>query len=274
MVQLKYFFILCALILSCREESRPIISANKPIYFEPIDSIVSKTDSTREAKDTIENKEHWKRIYQFEVDQRLRSYGVQNKETKFKIVTPFGEIKVRLFNDTPLHRASTVLMIKQKLFNGSRFYRTKKNFIIQGGFTDGPGAYERLIQIGQYKIPSELNPEKHPHIKGAFALAGSDFSPGIKRDKKSNPFTFYIVQGSIQNDASLQNIENTYGLNISQDNKNKYKNLGGTPHLDNQYTVCGEVYAGLGVVEKISKVRTNSSEHPLESIYLSVELIK
>ncbi|MDA8715397.1 peptidylprolyl isomerase [Flavobacteriales bacterium] len=274
MVRHKYIFLVCALFLSCQEESRPIISANKPIYFEPLDSIVTKTDSVRTVKDTTEQTPGWKRIYQFEAEQRLRSYGKDNKETKFKIVTQFGDIKVRLFKDTPLHRASTVLMIKHKLFNGSRFYRTRKKFIIQGGFTDGPGAYERLIQIGQYKIPSELNPEKHPHIKGAFALAGSDFSPGIERDKKSNPFTFYIVQGSIQNDASLQNIELTYGIKISQDNKNKYKKSGGTPHLDNQYTVCGEVYAGIDVVEKISKVRTNSSEHPQESIYLSIELIK
>lgn len=274
MFQKKFIFIIGIILLGCSGESRPIISANKPIYFKPIDSIKSHIDSIHLENDTTDVEQKWKRIYQYEVEKRLSDFGSKNKETKFKIVTSFGDIKVRLFKDTPLHRASTILMIKNALFNGAKFYRTRKNFIIQGGFVDGPGAYDRLLQIGRYKIPPELNPQKHPHLRGAFALAGSDFSPGIGRDKKSNPFTFYIVQGSIQTDASLTSIEKTYDVEISNDNKNKYKKLGGTPHLDNQYTVCGEVYSGMDVVEKISKVRTNSSEHPEESIYLAVMLIK
>jgi len=105
-------------------------------------------------------------------------------------------------------------------------------------------------------------------------MAGADLLPGKTRNKLSNPFTFYIVDGAVQTDASLDGIESTYKIEISDKNRTKYKKQGGAPHLDNQYTVCGEVYSGMSVVEKISKVKTNSSDHPKERIYISVVLIE
>lgn len=276
MIRLLNFIVILLALCNCGRESRPIISPDKPLVFDEPEKI-SETDSASfpaDELDSLKPIDNWDRIYQYNVEERLSEYGENNKETRFKISTSFGEIKVKLYNSTPLHRASMVLLIKKGLFNGSRFYRVRKDFIIQGGFTDGPGAFEKLIEIGRYKVPPEIDMNSHPHVRGAFALAGADFIPGISRDKKSNPFTFYIVQGSVQNDASLSSIEKAYGLDLSRKNKEKYKKYGGTPHLDNQYTVCGEVYSGMDVVEKINKVKTNRSEQPNESIYLSVSLIE
>jgi len=275
-IRLLNFIVILLALCNCGRESRPIISPDKPLVFDEPEKI-SETDSASfpaDELDSLKPIDNWDRIYQYNVEERLSEYGENNKETRFKISTSFGEIKVKLYNSTPLHRASMVLLIKKGLFNGSRFYRVRKDFIIQGGFTDGPGAFEKLIEIGRYKVPPEIDMNSHPHVRGAFALAGADFIPGISRDKKSNPFTFYIVQGSVQNDASLSSIEKAYGLDLSRKNKEKYKKYGGTPHLDNQYTVCGEVYSGMDVVEKINKVKTNRSEQPNESIYLSVSLIE
>jgi cyclophilin family peptidyl-prolyl cis-trans isomerase len=274
-IRLLNFIVILLVLCNCGRESRPIISPDKPLVFDETEN-TSESDSAsfpEDELDSLKPMDNWNRVYQYNVEERLSEYGENNKETRFKISTSFGEIKVKLYNSTPLHRASMVLLIKKGLFNGSRFYRVRKDFIIQGGFTDGPGAFEKLIEIGRYKVPSEIDMNSHPHVRGAFALAGADFIPGVSRDKKSNPFTFYIVQGSVQNDASLTSIERAYGLDLSRKNKEKYKKYGGTPHLDNQYTVCGEVYSGMDVVEKINKVKTNRSEQPNESIYLSVSLI-
>jgi cyclophilin family peptidyl-prolyl cis-trans isomerase len=270
------FIAILLVLCSCGRESRPIISPDKPLVFdEPKNSPEADSAHVQEDElDSLVSNDSWDRIYQYNVEERLSEYGENNKETRFKISTSFGEIKVKLYNSTPLHRASMVLLIKKGLFNGSRFYRVREDFIIQGGFTDGPGAFEKLIEIGRYKVPPEIDMNSHPHVRGAFALAGADFIPGVSRDKKSNPFTFYIVQGSVHSDASLTSIEKAYGLDLSDENKNRYKKQGGTPHLDNQYTVCGEVYSGMNVVEKINKVKTNRSEQPNESIYLSVSLIE
>ena len=185
-----------------------------------------KTDTVVEAiqDSIIEDSTAWRRIMDFEAEERLLAYGVENKETKFVIKTKFGDIKVRLYESTPLHRASMVLMIKNKIFDNSRFYRVTKNFIVQAGFTDGPGAYERISAIGRYKIPSEVNHDKYPHVRGAFAMAGEDLYPGKERSKKSNPFTFYIVDGEKQTDQSLEAIGETYGVEYADKNKSKYKN--------------------------------------------------
>ena len=272
--------IICLIVIShflfgCSSESGPVISPDKPLVFDEPEQTRSNdsTNAQLNVVDTLTSSQDWDRIYQYNVKERLLEYGKNNPETRIEISTIYGSIKVKLYNSTPLHRASTVLLIKKGLFSGSRFYRVRKDFIIQGGFTDGPGAFEKLIEIGRYKVPAELNPEKYPHVKGAFALAGSDFRPGVPRDKNSNPFTFYIVKGSVQNDASLNSIEQTYGIQLTDENRRKYKKYGGAPHLDDQYTVCGEVYSGMHVVEKINKVTTNSSDNPQESIYLSISLI-
>lgn len=267
---------LTLLIISCGNRDGPIISPNKPLVFETNeipDTITSDSNITAILKDTADTN-GWKRIRQIDVKERLTVFGQENKETRFKITTTYGVIKVKLYKSTPLHRANMILMIKQGLFNNTRFYRISQNFIIQAGFTDGPGAYERMRTIGQYKVPAEVNADKLPHVRGAFAMAGADLHPGKPRKKDSNPFTFYIVDGAIQSEASLGGIEETYGVTISESNKKKYMDKGGAPHLDDQYTVCGEVYSGMSVVEKISKVKTNSSDHPEERIYLTIDLIE
>jgi len=152
--QAFFFFLVIALFINCNDE-RPLgVSPNKILVFDEDEKSDSITlDSlVITAGDTVNN-DGWKRIVQFEVKDRLRDYGKENKETRFKIVTTYGEIKVKLYNSTPLHRSSMILMIKEGIFENTSFYRVTNDFIIQAGFTDGPGAYERIAKIGRYKIP-------------------------------------------------------------------------------------------------------------------------
>ncbi len=265
-------------MISCGE-SAPPYSTTEPIVFPENedttdrDQAVIPNDSIKaENADSAQNE--WRRIMQFEVEDRLMAYGKENKETRFKITTKYGDIKVKLYNGTPLHRANMILMIKKGIFNNIPIYRATRDFLIQGGMVAGPNAYERMAAVGKYQLPTEAQADRYPHVRGAFGMAGDDLYPGQERNSDSNPLSFYIIVGSKQNEASLESIEKNYGITITKENKEAYIKHGGAPHLDHAYTVCGEVYSGMSIVDKISKVRTNQSHRPEESIYISVEIIE
>lgn len=179
------------------------------------------------------------------------------KETAVVIKTSMGTIKAKLYNDTPQHRDNFIKLVNEGWYNGSPFHRVIKEFMIQGGQNkDG-----RLDP--NYTIPAEIK-DNHFHKKGALAAArqGDQVNP----KKASSGSQFYIVQGRVYDDKTLDMYESRLGKVFSARQRQAYKTVGGTPHLDGDYTVFGEVTEGLEVVDKIAAVKTGAMDVPVEPV--------
>lgn len=161
----------------------------------------------------------------------LKEYGKKNTENRIKITTPKGDIVIKLYKDTPLHRANFVFLVKHKYFDVSYFHRVVKGFIIQGGNSDEMQTVNRRHELGDYRIPAEFR-ENHPHRRGVIAAARK-WDKELNPDKMSTPYEFYIIQG---------------------DNDNS--------HLNSEHTVFGEVIEGMSVVDKINLVQVDRKEWP------------
>ena len=166
-------------------------------------------------------------------------------------------IKAKLYNDTPKHRDNFIKLINEGWYNGSPFHRVIKEFMIQGGQNaDGrldPG----------YTIPAEIT-SNHFHKKGA--LAAARMPDQVNPKKESSGSQFYIVQGKKFDEAWLDMYENRTGKVFSARQRQAYQTVGGSPHLDGDYTVFGEVTEGLDVVDKIAVVKTGAQDVPVEPV--------
>ena len=190
--------------------------------------------------------------------------------------TTMGDIIVRLSDSTPLHRDNFLKLVKIGYFDSVLFHRVIKDFMIQGGDPDSKNAPagQPLGNGGPaYTIPAEFKQSLF-HKKGVIAAA-RDNNP----QKASSGSQFYIVQGKKFTDADLENLENNrLKRKIPADQKEVYKTLGGTPHLDQNYTVFGEVVRGLEVVDKIAAVETSKAsdrDRPLQDVrIIKAKLVK
>ncbi len=189
----------------------------------------------------------------------------QEKETMVLIKTTLGDITVKLYNDTPLHRDNFIKLINEGWYNNSPFHRVINNFMIQGGHNQ-----DGSVDPG-YTIPAEFR-ANHIHKKGALAAArqGDQVNP----KKASSGCQFYIVQGSVLTEAHIEMYKQRYGLTFTPEQIEAYTTVGGTPHLDGQYTVFGEVVEGLDVVDKIAKVKTGYMDVPVEAVTMTIEILK
>ena len=197
----------------------------------------------------------------------------QNKVTYVKIETPYGDMKVELYNETPLHKNNFVKLTKQGFYDSLLFHRIIPNFMIQGGDPASrnaqPGA---LLGMGgpDYVIDAEIG---QPHFKGALAAARKP--DGINPQKKSNGSQFYIIHGSTNlDDTYLNNIERQKGIKYNPTQREIYKSKGGYPGLDMEYTVFGMVVEGLEVIDKIASVQTNPSDRPFEDVWMKISITK
>lgn len=210
------------------------------------------------------------------------------KESKVQIETTQGVIVVKLYNETPLHRDNFVKLVKERFYDGVLFHRVIADFMIQGGDPDSktakPNASLGNGDVG-YTIPAEFKTPAIYHKKGALAAARE--GDGVNPQKASSGCQFYIVEGKTFTDAELSTMEAgkiaRYGINSLNDSTFRfsaearavYRTRGGTPHLDGNYTVFGEVTEGIDVVEKISKVKTNASDRPVEDVrVITMKMIK
>lgn len=188
------------------------------------------------------------------------SCQAQQKETTVVIETSMGTIKAILYNDTPLHRDNFIKLVNEGWYNGSPFHRVIKNFMIQGG----QNADGRLDP--SYKVPAEFR-DNHFHKKGALCAArqGDQVNP----KKASSGSQFYIVQGQVFDERTLAIYEERLGKIFSAKQRQAYMTVGGTPHLDGEYTVFGEVIEGLDIVDKIAGVKTGYMDVPVEPVTIN-----
>jgi peptidyl-prolyl cis-trans isomerase B (cyclophilin B) len=197
------------------------------------------------------------------------------KEIIVLIKTNIGNLKVKLYNETPLHRDNFVKLINEKYLDKTLFHRVIKNFMIQGGDPDSKTATKgQALGNGgpEYTIPAEFVTTRF-HKKGALAAArtGDDINP----KKESSGSQFYIVQGKVYSDAELNIFEQRLGKKFTKEERIAYTTIGGTPHLDGSYTVFGELIEGFDVLDKIAAVAGDQMNRPLEDvIILSVEILK
>lgn len=193
------------------------------------------------------------------------------KNRDVELVTSKGTLVLRLFDETPLHRDNFLQLVRARYYDEQVFHRVIQQFMIQAGDPASKNAADttRLGNGGPgYTIPAEIRPA-YFHQKGALAAArtGDQVNPA----RASSGSQFYIVQGRIFTDAGLDSVE-TYRLNgrkISPAQREVYKTIGGAPHLDQAYTIFGEVRAGLAVVDSIAAVKTsgkNGGDRPLQPV--------
>ena len=201
---------------------------------------------------------------------RLTSSFLTKKDRSSDVLlqTTLGDIVVRLSDSTPLHRDNFLKLVKTGYYDSVLFHRVIQNFMIQAGDPNSKQAApgQPLGAGGPgYRVPAEFRTTLF-HKKGVIAAA-RDNNP----EKASSGSQFYIVQGKIFTDAGLDSVE-TFRLNgrkIPPEQRELYKTIGGTPHLDQTYTVFGEVISGMDVVEKIAAVQTSKGvdhDRPVEDV--------
>jgi peptidyl-prolyl cis-trans isomerase B (cyclophilin B) len=189
----------------------------------------------------------------------------QTKMVKFIIHTDYGDIKGVLYNDTPKHRDNFVKLVEAGWYDGSPFHRVIESFMIQGGSNaDGK-------QDPGYTVPAEILPN-HFHKKGA--LSAARMGDQVNPEKASSGSQFYIVQGQTFTGAMLDNMEARSGVTYTEEQRETYENVGGTPHLDGAYTVFGQVADGFDVIDRIAAVKTGPGDKPLEDVTMTIEIIE
>jgi peptidyl-prolyl cis-trans isomerase B (cyclophilin B) len=241
---------------------------------------------------------------------------------KVKIQTMLGDIVVRLYDDTPIHRDNFVKLVKEGYYDGTLFHRVIKDFMIQGGDPDSKGAPAgKMLGVGgpDYTLEAEIKDGLF-HKRGALAAArqGDEVNP----ERRSSGSQFYIVWGQVYNEGQLkqyakqlrmQQVQSAFnklaaehreeimqmrrernraglqelqdklvaeaekqvkGNGLTAEQMKVYSTIGGTPHLDGQYTVFGEVEEGLDVVEMIQNSATGRSDRPVDDIEMRITIIE
>ena len=219
--------------------------------------------------------------------------AAENKPALVEISTQFGPMIVQLSDSTPQHRDNFLKLVEEEYYDGLIFHRVIQDFMIQGGDPQSRGASlnTRLGSGGTgYTIEAEIRPD-HIHAKGALAAArqGDNVNP----ERRSSGSQFYIVQGRpfganeldgiegrIANFAQeygngLANVENGQFVN-SDEAREAYMTAGGTPFLDMQYTVFGQVVSGLAIVDSIASVQTDRQrgDRPQQDVVMSMKRIQ
>jgi cyclophilin family peptidyl-prolyl cis-trans isomerase len=175
------------------------------------------------------------------------------------ITTAYGKIELYLYDNTPKHRDNFVKLAKQHFYDSTLFHRVIPEFMIQGGDPDSKRAAKGAM-LGEgdvgYRVPAEIKPE-NIHKRGVLAAA-RDNNP----DKSSSGCQFYITVGKKYTNEQLEGIAKRTNQKYTAEQKEIYKTIGGTPHLDGNYTVYGEVTKGMDIVDKIVSQKRNGADRP------------
>lgn len=198
-------------------------------------------------------------ITQQNVREVLTQYGNDNPENEVLIETTYGNITLKLYDETPLHRANFVKLIEDGDLDDAEFYRVVNEFMIQGG--------EMALQL-PYRIPPEFN-QKYIHKKGALSMARPiDNNPNME----SSAEQFFIIQGTRYTKEDLEMEMKYFGLTLTPEQKQIYLTEGGSMELDQKFTVFGEVTEGLEVIEKIARLQLPGTEAPSKKVPIKITL--
>lgn len=202
------------------------------------------------------------------------------KDYLVAIKTEYGTMQIVLSDKAPLHKANFLKLAQNKQYDGLLFHRVIESFMIQGGDPNSRNA-EKGTSLGNgdvgYRIPAEFHPDLY-HKKGALAAA-RDNNP----EKESSGCQFYIVQGKKWSESDLKKqVERSNQSNQpgyipripTEEQKNVYLNEGGSPHLDGNYTVFGQVIDGLAVIDSIATQPKDQRDRPLKDVVMSVSVEK
>ena len=196
----------------------------------------------------------------------------KEKRAVVRIETSCGVIRVALADDTPLHRDNFLKLTSEGFYNGTLFHRCIKDFMIQGGDPDSRHAVKgQLLGEGDtgYTIPAEFCLPYWYHWRGALAAARE--SDDVNPEQRSSGCQFYIVYGKKQAPADIKRVRNMLrekDIERTSQMADDYMMRGGTPHLDGQYTVFGEIIEGLDVVRQILTLPTDTNDRPLEDVVI------
>lgn len=194
-------------------------------------------------------------------------------EHEVLLETSKGDIRVKLFNDTPLHRDNFLRLVRSGFYDGLLFHRVIPDFMIQAGDSASRHALEG-IQLGNspesYTVAAEIRFPQHFHRRGALAAARED--DAVNPQRASSASQFYIVTGQIFTTDMLEKVQhrldsvtsNTVRLNSAM--KDVYRTFGGAPHLDGQYTIFGEVVEGFDITDLIQWAARDENDRPFDDI--------
>lgn len=197
----------------------------------------------------------------------------QTSTTEVLFETTAGNIRIALFDDTPQHRDNFLNNVKEHVYDSLLFHRVIKNFMVQCGDLHSKHAKPGQ-QLGygdyNYTVEAEFRLPKLYHRRGMVAMARE--GDRVNPERRSSACQFYIVWGQVCSDARLEKVQErldaaTQGqVKLTPEMIEVYKTIGGTPHLDGQYTVFGEVVEGLDVVDRIQQQAVDENDRPLEDI--------
>lgn len=197
----------------------------------------------------------------------------KDKQTHVLIETNMGDIELALYNETPLHKENFIKLVNEGFYDGLLFHRVIDKFMVQGGDPNSKDARpnQRLGTGGPgYLIDAEIGA---PHLRGSLAAArtGGPSNP----DKKSSGSQFYIVHGRKISAQELDAFEQRMGIQYNETQRKIYMEEGGTPQLDMEYTVFGEVVSGMEIVDKIAMVNVDANNRPVEDVRMTkVTIVK
>jgi cyclophilin family peptidyl-prolyl cis-trans isomerase len=206
-----------------------------------------------------------------QADNTAAPASSDNTGTMVLIETDLGNIKIKLNDSTPQHRDNFIKLAKEGFYDGTLFHRIIPGFMIQGGDPDSKTAQPGQ-QLGMggpgYTIPAEIGAK---HFRGALAAARQPDQ--VNPQRASSGSQFYIVQNGPVPEEQFNQFAQYTGTQYSAEEKDYYLKYGGTPQLDSQYTVFGQVVEGLDVVDKIASVQRDQGDRPLQDIKMKVKIL-
>ncbi len=204
----------------------------------------------------------------------VSALSLKGQTTKAQIETDLGNITIMLYDGTPVHRDNFVKLAKDGFYDGLLFHRVMKGFMIQGGDPNSKDAASgAALGSGNpgYTLPAEIIPT-YFHKKGALCAARTGDRGNPQR--RSSGSQFYLVQGQVYTEEQLNEFEQRLNTTFTDAQREAYTTIGGTPHLDAQYTVFGEVTEGIEVIDKIAALQTDKRDRPLKDVKMKIRILK